>query len=129
MAPHRILICDDEFPIAKAAGFKLAKCGYIVDTHPDGEAAWAAYEAVRPSLLVTDLQMPRLDGLSLIRRIRERDQELPIILLTAKGYEIDEAALKSEFGLFRLFSKPFSPRELSVAVEEMLSATSVQFVG
>lgn len=126
---HRILLCEDEFAIAKAAGFKLTKCGHVVDMQPDGESGWSAYQAQRPSLLLTDLQMPRLDGLALIRRIREHDRELPIILLTAKGYEVDEAALSAELGHFRLFSKPFSPRELSNAVSEMLLAAPVQIVG
>lgn len=116
----RILICDDEFPITRAAALKLTRCGYQVEAHHDGQAAWDAYEAARPEMLITDLQMPRLDGLSLIRRIRVHDSSLPIILLTAKGFEIDEAELAAEFGHFRLFAKPFSPRELAGAVDEMV---------
>ena len=116
----RILICDDEFPITKAASLKLSRCGYQVETRHDGQAAWEAYEASRPDMLITDLQMPRMDGLSLIRRIRVHDSALPIILLTAKGFEIDEAELTAEFGHFRLFAKPFSPRELATAVNEMI---------
>ena len=124
----RVLLCDDEFPIVKAASMKLARSGYAVETHHDGEAAWKAYSRQRPDLLVTDLQMPRLDGIGLIRRIREADAALPVILLTAKGFEIDESALQAEFGNFRLFSKPFSPRELADTVGEMLAAAPVQFV-
>ena len=120
----RILICDDEFPITKAAALKLTRCGYDVEAHHDGQSAWDAYERSRPEMLITDLQMPRLDGLSLIRRIRVRDSELPIILLTAKGFEIDEAMLAAEFGRFRLFAKPFSPRELASAVGEMVQDSS-----
>jgi two-component system, OmpR family, alkaline phosphatase synthesis response regulator PhoP len=116
----RILICDDEFPITKAAALKLTRCGYQVEAHQDGQAAWEAYEYARPDMLITDLQMPRLDGLSLIRRIRAHDSRLPIILLTAKGFEIDEAGLTAEFGRFRLFAKPFSPRELATAVDKMV---------
>jgi DNA-binding response OmpR family regulator len=121
----RILICDDEFPITKAAALKLTRCGYEVETRHDGQAAWEAYDAARPDMLVTDLQMPRMDGLSLIRRIRAGDSRLPIILLTAKGYEIDEAELAAEFGRFRLFAKPFSPRELATAVDEMVHESSL----
>lgn len=116
----RILICDDEFPITKAASLKLTRCGYYVEARHDGQAAWEAYQAARPDMLITDLQMPRLDGLSLIRRVRARDSRLPVILLTAKGFEIDDAELAAEFGHFRLFAKPFSPRELATAVEEMI---------
>lgn len=120
-----ILLCDDEFPITRAASLKLARAGYAVETRQDGLAAWEAYQQQRPSLLVTDLQMPRLDGIGLIRRIRENDATLPIILLTAKGYEIDETALRAEFDPFRLFSKPFSPRELADAVGQMLTTAPV----
>ncbi|HEX6984027.1 MAG TPA: response regulator [Planctomycetaceae bacterium] len=120
--PPRILLCDDEFPITKAASLKLAKAGFAVRTCHDGEAGWEAYRSERPDLLVTDLQMPRLDGLGLIRRIRGGDAALPIVLLTAKGYELDEPALKAEFAPFRLFAKPFSPRELAETVGEMLAA-------
>lgn len=118
----RLLLCDDEFPITKAASLKLNKAGYETTIRHDGEAGWAAYTESRPDMLVTDLQMPRLDGIGLIRRIREQDRALPVILLTAKGYELDEPALKAEFGEFRLFMKPFSPRELADAVTEMLAA-------
>jgi len=121
----RILICDDEFPITKAAALKLTRCGYEVEAHPDGQAAWEAYGHARPDMLITDLQMPRLDGLSLIRRIRAHDPRLPVILLTAKGFELDEAGLAAEFGRFRLFAKPFSPRELATAVNEMVQDSSV----
>ena len=118
----RILLCDDEFPIAKAAGLKLAKAGHSVVTCHDGQAGWDAYLAGRPDLLVTDLQMPRLDGLGLIRLIRRTDADLPVILLTAKGFELDEAALRAEFGPFRLLTKPFSPRELAETAGGMLVA-------
>ena len=123
--PARILICDDEFPITKAASMKLTRSGYDVRVCQDGEAGWAEYLGDRPDLLITDLQMPRLDGLGLIRRIRAQDSSLPVILLTAKGYELDEAALRDELGPFRLFAKPFSPRELADAVGELLAATPV----
>ena len=64
----RILLCDDEFPIAKAAGLKLAKAGYAVETCHDGQAGWEAYLAGRPDLLVTgaagwDLWGRRLESL------------------------------------------------------------------
>ena len=124
----RILLCDDEFPITKAASIKLTKFGYTVRACHDGEAGWAAYVADRPDLLVTDLQMPRLDGLGLIRRIREQDGSLPIILLTAKGYELDEHSLCAALGPLRLFSKPFSPTELAGAVGEMLASAPVGIV-
>jgi DNA-binding response OmpR family regulator len=124
----RILLCDDEFAITKTASVKLTKLGYAVRACHEGEAGWAAYRLDRPDLLVTDLQMPRLDGLGLIRRIRERDAALPVVLLTAKGYELDETLLRAELGPLRLFAKPFSPRELAETVGEMLGTSQVAIV-
>jgi DNA-binding response OmpR family regulator len=125
---RRILLCDDEFPITKAASVKLTKAGYSVRACHDGESGWIAYLSDRPDLLVTDLQMPRLDGLGLIRRIREQDHSLPVVLLTAKGYELDEASLCAELGPLRLFAKPFSPSELASAVGEMLGTAPAPIV-
>ena len=121
---HRVLTCDDEFPIANAIAMKLKRGGFDVETCPDGQAAWEAYERCRPELLITDYQMPRLDGLNLIRRIRERDAALPVLLLTAKGYELDEAGLRTELGDLTLYVKPFSPREILLAVQQRLGVAS-----
>lgn len=121
---QRILLCDDEVHILRAAEFKLQRSGYEVECAGDGEQAWEAIQRRMPDLLVTDCQMPRLDGLRLVERIRgdETTRNLPVIMLTAKGFELTEKSLAEKWGIRRLLSKPFSPRELARKVEEIIGA-------
>jgi two-component system, OmpR family, alkaline phosphatase synthesis response regulator PhoP len=118
----RLLLCDDEVHILRAAEFKLKKAGYQVSVAFDGQEGWEAIQHQMPDLVVTDYQMPRLDGLQLIARCREHEdtQHLPIILLTAKGMELDQQDLVGRFNLTAILSKPFSPRELQARVEAVI---------
>jgi DNA-binding response OmpR family regulator len=118
----KLLICDDEVHILRAAEFKLKRAGYDVRTAFDGEEAWEAMQADLPDMLITDYQMPRLDGLQLIARCRETaaTAKLPIVLLTAKGLELDQPGLIAKYKLGGIFGKPFSPRELQARVEQMV---------
>lgn len=121
--PH-VLLCDDELHILKAAEFKLKRAGFEVQCANNGREGWEAIQARKPDLLVTDLQMPYLNGIQLAQQVRERfdAQELPIIMLTGKGYEMSQEQLWEQLQIARVMNKPFSPRELLQIVEEMLSA-------
>lgn len=118
----RILLCDDEIHILRAAEFKLKRAGYDVRTASDGEEGWELIQQELPDLVVTDCQMPRLDGLGLIARAREHEttRELPFFMLTAKGLELSHEDLASELNVLRVIGKPFSPRELLRSVDEVL---------
>lgn len=118
----RLLLCDDEVHILRAAEFKLKRAGYDVSIAFDGREALDRIQADAPDLLVTDYQMPRMDGLQLIARLREEPAtaSLPIILLTAKGLELDQRELINRLRLSAIFSKPFSPRELQSRVEQVI---------
>jgi DNA-binding response OmpR family regulator len=118
----KLLICDDEVHILRAAEFKLKRAGYEVRTAFDGEEAWEAMQAELPDMLITDYQMPRLDGLQLIARCRQTPSlaTLPILLLTAKGMELDQPGLIAKFKLGAIFCKPFSPRELQSRVAQLV---------
>ncbi|HXT60884.1 MAG TPA: response regulator [Pirellulales bacterium] len=117
----RVLMCDDEIHILRAAEFKIAKAGFKVRCANDGQAAWEAIQEERPDMLITDFQMPRLDGLGLIRRLREdpATRELPIVVLTAKGFEVSPQELAEKWGVLAVLGKPFSPRELLRLVESI----------
>lgn len=121
--PH-VLLCDDELHILKAAEFKLKRAGFEVQCANNGREGWEAIQARKPDLLVTDLQMPYLNGIQLAQQVRERfdARELPIIMLTGKGYEMSQEQLWEQLQIARVMNKPFSPRELLQIVEEMLSA-------
>jgi two-component system, OmpR family, alkaline phosphatase synthesis response regulator PhoP len=118
----QVLLCDDEIAILKAAEFKLKGAGIDVRTANNGEDAWHEIERSRPDLVVTDLQMPRLDGFGLCQRIRDNPltRDLPIIMLTAKGFELTAAESTEKYGISKLMVKPFSPRELLRTVEQIL---------
>ncbi len=121
----RIVVADDESHITRAINMKLSKAGFDIETASDGQVAWEAIEREIPAMLITDYQMPRLDGLELCRRVRadEATKDLPILLLTAKGFELDEEKMRAEYGIRKIVVKPFSPRELLKIVHETLSVT------
>lgn len=118
----RVLLCDDEIHILRAAEFKIKRAGYSVRTAGDGEEAWQLMQDQVPDLLITDCQMPRLGGVGLVRRMRQdrRTADVPVFMLTAKGYELSHEQLASELGVSAVIAKPFSPRELLKRVESIL---------
>lgn len=119
---YSILLADDESHILRAAEIKFKRSGYDVRCAGDGQEAWELIVQHRPDILITDCQMPRLDGLALVRRIRETPSvaDLPIVMLTAKGYELRGENVQSKLQLCAVLAKPFSPRELVSQVEAIL---------
>ena len=126
-----LLICDDEPHITRAVEIKLRRAGHRVEAHGDGRAAWDALLDIigagqpLPQLIITDCQMPRMTGLQLAAAIKAepRLRGLPIVMLTAKGFELSAVELKEKLGICRVVGKPFSPRELSELVEVILDGT------
>jgi two-component system alkaline phosphatase synthesis response regulator PhoP len=119
----RILLCDDELHILRAAEFKFKRAGYEVLCAGDGQEGWERIQEFRPDIVVTDCQMPRLSGLGLAERIRNSPHtaEVPVIMLSAKGFELSPEELRTNYGIRCLMSKPFSPRELFARVEAVLA--------
>ena len=118
----RILLCDDEIHILRAAEFKVKRAGYEVRIASDGEEGWERILEQLPDLVITDCQMPRLDGLGLIARAREHEatRELPFFMLTAKGLELSHTELAEKLNVLGVISKPFSPRDLLRTIDEVL---------
>lgn len=119
----RILLCDDEAHILRAAEFKFKRAGYDVVCAFDGQDGWEQVLEQRPDIVVTDCQMPRLNGLQLAERIRTTPTTsgLPVIMLSAKGFELSGDDIRQRFGILALIPKPFSPRELFRRVEAALA--------
>ena len=115
---HKILIVDDDPHIREVLTFALAKAGMETLEAGDGEAALAAVEARRPDLVVLDINMPRLDGLEVCRRIRAAG-ELPILFLSSRDDEVDRV-VGLELGGDDYVVKPFSPREVVARVSAIL---------
>jgi two-component system alkaline phosphatase synthesis response regulator PhoP len=120
-----ILLCDDEIYIVRAAEIKLKRAGYDVRTASDGQEGWEAIEKQKPDIVITDYQMPRLDGFGLVQRIRQHAEtaDLPVFMLTAKGFEVSHEELAQQWGVRLVLSKPFSPRELLQRVNEVFADT------
>ena len=123
---YHIHVCDDEPHIVLAVSLKFSKAGFQVTSANDGQAAWESIQRQPPQMLITDLQMPRLDGLGLIKRLRADPvlHDLPVILLTAKGFELEEDEIRNEYGVSHVLCKPFSPRELVALANTLLEASA-----
>lgn len=113
-----ILIVDDDPHIRQLLAFALAKAGLATREAEDGEAALAAVVQQKPDLIVLDINMPRLDGLEVCRRIRAQG-DLPILFLSSRDDEIDRV-LGIELGADDYVVKPFSPREVTARVQAIL---------
>ncbi|MEO8275513.1 MAG: response regulator transcription factor [Thermoanaerobaculia bacterium] len=117
--PPRVAVVDDEPGIRQTLEVALCREGFAVDGHADGLAAWNAFEVALPDVVVLDIVLPRIDGLELLRRLRARSRELPILMLTSKGDEFDRV-LGLEMGADDYLSKPFSVRELIARLRVLL---------
>jgi len=116
-----ILLCDDEPHILRAAESKFRRSGFDVRCAYDGEDGWTQIQERLPDIVVTDCQMPRLDGLGMATRIKDDPTlDLPGVMLSAKGFELSPAELEEAYGVLALLAKPFSPRELHRLVEQIL---------
>jgi two-component system OmpR family response regulator len=113
-----ILVVDDDAHIRDVVQYALEREGFRVAACADGSAALARIAAGGVDLVVLDVLMPELDGLSLCRRIRQGSR-LPIIFLSSRGEEVDRI-LGLELGGDDYVPKPFSPRELATRVKAVL---------
>jgi two-component system response regulator RegX3 len=114
----RILIIEDEKPLAEAVEFSLEKEGYKVDMALDGETGWRMCEGGGYDLILLDLMLPGMDGMELCRAIR-RESTVPVIMLTAKDSDVDKI-LGLEMGADDYVTKPFNMRELIARVRAVL---------
>jgi two-component system, OmpR family, response regulator len=115
---HRILIVDDDPHIREVLSFALGKAGMETAQAGDGEAALQAVDARRPDLVVLDINMPRMDGLEVCRRLRAAG-DLPILFLSSRDDEVDRV-VGLELGADDYVVKPFSPREVVARVSAIL---------
>ncbi|HYD06944.1 MAG TPA: response regulator transcription factor [Reyranella sp.] len=115
---HTIALVDDDRNILTAVSIALQTEGFATRVYADGESALKALRTNPPDLAVCDIKMPRMDGLELLRRLRETSA-LPVILLTSKDDEADEA-LGLASGADDYIAKPFSQRLLIARIRALL---------
>ena len=113
-----IALVDDDKNILASVSMLLEQEGYHVRTYSDGAAALTALTTTPPDLAILDIKMPRMDGLELLRRLRQA-QDLPVIFLTSKDEEIDEL-MGLNAGADDYIRKPFSQRLLLERVRAVL---------
>lgn len=119
-----ILIVDDEASVVEVVSLYLQREGFRVRSARNGTDALLALQAQRPALMILDVMLPYIDGLTLIRRLRENPAlDVPVIMLTARGQEADRIA-GLDLGADDYVTKPFSPAELVSRVKAVLRRVS-----
>ena len=118
----RILLVEDEPELARAITRELKAEGYQVEHAADGLAALEAHAGSSPDLVILDWRLPGLDGLEVLRRIRQ-SSATPVLMLTARGEEMDRV-IGLEVGADDYLTKPFSMRELIARVRALLRRIS-----
>ncbi len=114
-----VLIIDDDREISDVVAMNLRDLGFKTERAHDGKAGLQKALAGAHSLIILDLMLPQLDGISVCRRIRERNPYTPILMLTARSEEMDRV-LGLELGADEYITKPFSVRELMARVKALL---------
>jgi DNA-binding response OmpR family regulator len=110
MSGQKVLVVDDEDHIVELARLYLSREGYQVDSVADGGQALARFGQSKPDLVVLDIMLPHVDGLTICREIRKQSQ-VPIIMLTARD-EVTDKVVGLELGADDYLTKPFHPQEL-----------------
>lgn len=113
---QKILVIDDEPNIVELVKFHLEREGYEVITGGDGLEAITLVRNEQPDLVVLDVMLPKLDGFEVCRQLRLEQNQVPVIMLTAKEDEISRV-LGLEIGADDYITKPFSPRELIARIK------------
>ena len=121
MAGGKVLVADDEMHIIHVVTIKLRNNGFEVISAQDGAQAYELACEHKPDIVVTDLQMPIMNGLELVEKLRENDatKNIPVIMLTARSFAVEDEQ-KQRLEISECLSKPFSPKELLRSIEDIL---------
>lgn len=114
-----VLIVDDEPQVRDIVATYLERDGFMVRTAQDGEEALVAIRAKRPDALVLDLMLPKINGLQVLQTLRDDGDDVPVIVLSARGKE-NERVAGLELGADDYLAKPASPREIAARVRAVL---------
>ncbi len=125
MDTKRILVVDDEGKMRRLLELSLKNMGHAVVQAVDGEAAVRAFDDGPFDLVLTDLRMPRMDGIALLRALRERGEDVPVIVLTAFG-SIESAVEAMKLGASDYIIRPFEMETVELAVARALALGTVQ---
>ena len=124
---HKILIVDDEEHILQVLSLKLRNCGYDIATAVDGEDALHQAKSNIPDLIISDVQMPYMNGIELCNALFENKTttHIPVVVITARGHTL--AANETDIAnVQEVISKPFSPRGVAELAISILANISTQ---
>ena len=121
---QNILIADDDQGSRRVVRFNLEQAGFVVTAACDGHDAWDCAQTGAFDLILTDYQMPNMNGADLCRQLRRepRYAQTPIVLVTAHGIDLHLVRLREELNLAAIVEKPFNPVELVSTIQELLAA-------
>lgn len=119
MGKH-VLLIEDEPNIVEAIRFILARDGWRVDTHADGNSAVDAVKKTAPDVVILDVMLPNRSGFDILKELRsiETTRELPVLMLTARGQTKDRELAES-YGVSHFMTKPFSNSEVLEIMREL----------
>lgn len=123
----KILLVDDDPDLLSVTAFALQQAGFLVIRASDGLQALAAFEAEEPDLAVLDINMPKMNGFELARRLRERSS-MPLLMLTVR-HEEQDVVRALELGADDYLSKPFSPKILVARLRALLRRAGIEEEG
>src|SRR5438309_102935 len=115
----RMLVAEDDAVLAAALTRALGQAGYVVDLVDNGESANEALQNGTYDLVVLDLALPRLDGLAVLRRLRDRRSHVPVLILTARD-TLDDRVAGLDLGADDYMTKPFDLPELEARVRALI---------
>lgn len=125
MKHKQILVVDDEAPMRRILEIILQGMGHNVRVAADGQEALDLLQASPADLVITDLRMPRMDGLTLLRQMREEGMDAPVILITAYG-SVETAVEAMKYGASDFIIRPFENQVVEVAVQRALDASRMR---
>ncbi len=122
--PAKILVVDDEAKMRRVLQLFLEEQDYTVAQAENGEEALEKIDRINPDLVICDIRMPRLNGIEMLRRAKERASELPVIIMTAYG-EVKTAVEAMKLGAENYITKPLDMDELSILVGRAIEKRSL----
>ncbi len=124
LRPSRVMVVDDDAETLALMHEIVAKEGFEVETAEDAETALRRLEQWQPELIITDIHMPGMDGLALLAAVREKEPDIPVVLLTAYG-SLKTAVDAIKAGAFDYLSKPFVVEDIRLVVRRALEHTKL----
>jgi DNA-binding NtrC family response regulator len=125
MSAATILVVDDERTLARAIKAYLEEAGYEAEIAGDGEAALALLGSLRPDVVISDVRLPGMDGIALLKKVRDYDPAIAVVVMTAHG-SIEGAVEAVKLGAFDYLKKPLDLEELKLVVDRARETSAVK---